>query len=180
MAINIDPAGQGSFEAFLSDFESGLNRGIGVTLRSDYQRNFRDASLNTVLVPLIIGLVLAGIALLGFVNLLITRSVSRKRAFAVFQSLGMTIAQLRQLILLEGVLYALIMAAVLVPVSVAAAVIVMPGVIAELSWISVYEFTLLPLWVLLPVILILSVAVPLACLNRVTRGTLQERLRTAE
>ena len=163
MAINIDPAGQGSFEAFLSDFESGLNRGIGVTLRSDYQRNFRDASLNTVLVPLIIGLVLAGIALLGFVNLLITRSVSRKRAFAVFQSLGMTIAQLRQLILLEGVLYALIMAAVLVPVSVAAAVIVMPGVIAELSWISVYEFTLLPLWVLLPVILILSVAVPLAC-----------------
>ena len=73
-----------------------------------------------------------------------------------------------------------IMAAVLVPVSVAAAVFVMPGVIAELSWISVYEFTLLPLWVLLPVILILSVAVPLACLNRVTRGTLQERLRTAE
>ena len=121
--------------------------------------------------PLIIGLVLAGIALLGFVNLLITRSVSRKRAFAVFQSLGMTIAQLRQLILLEGVLYALIMAAVLVPVSVGGGSFCHAGGHRPSSpWISVYEFTLLPLWVLLPVILILSVAVPLACLNRVTRG----------
>ncbi len=180
LAVNIDHSRQASFESYLTDFEQGLNRGISITLRSEYQENFRNARLNTVLVPLIVGLVLMGIALLNFLNLLIAKAASRRKEFAVYQSLGMTISQLRRLLLLEGVFYAALMALVLLPVTALFAKVVMPGVIAQLSWAAVYTFTLTPLWLALPVILLLAVATPLTCLHFVTKGTIQKRLGTRE
>ena len=65
-----------------------------------------------MLPEVIIGLVLLGIALINFVNMLVVKTVSRKGEFAVYESLGMTRAQLRQLMLLEGGLHAAAMALV--------------------------------------------------------------------
>ena len=97
LAVNIDHSQQASFEAYLDQYEQGLNRGISVTLRSDYQQNFQNSRLNMVLVQGLVGLVLLGIALLNFLNLLAVKTISRRREFAVYQSLGMTLAQLRRL-----------------------------------------------------------------------------------
>lgn len=180
IAVNIDHSQQDAFEAYLTDFEQGLNRGIGISRLSEYQENFHNARFNSVVVPAIVGLVLAGIAVLNFVNLMVTKAVSRRREFAVYQSLGMTSRQLRRLVLLEGVFYALVMAAVLVPVTVAFALLVMPGVVADLSWVSVYAFDVTPLWVILLAVALLGQLVPLGCLRFVTRGTIQERLRMPE
>ena len=127
-----------------------------------------------------VGVVLLGIAVLNFVNLLVAKAVSRRREFAVYQSLGMTTGQLRRLMLLEGGFYALVMAAVLVPVTVAFALWVMPGVIADLSWVAVYSFTVAPLWIALPVVAALALVTPLACLHFVTKGTIQQRLGAIE
>ena len=180
MAVEIDPSMQDSFEEYLTEFEQGRNRGIGITLRSDYQENFRNARMNMVLVPLIVGLVLMSIALLNFLNLLIAKAISRQQEFAVYQSLGMTLAQLRRLLLLEGLYYAALMTVVLIPLTVLFAKMVMPGVITEFSWVSAYRFTLAPLWITMPVIVLLAVLAPLVCMGFVTRGTIQQRLRTGE
>src|SRR5699024_1711912 len=110
--VDIDHSQQDSFEAFLEEFEQGLNRGIGITLRSEYQENLRNARLNTVLVPLIVGLVLMGIAVLNFGNLLVAKVFARRQEFAVYQSLGMTGEQLKKLMILEGILYSILMALV--------------------------------------------------------------------
>ena len=47
-----------------------------------------------------VGAVLLLIALLNFVNWMVTKTVSRRKEFAVYQSLGMTLGQLRRLVLL--------------------------------------------------------------------------------
>lgn len=180
VAVNIDRSQQASFEAYLGELEQGVNRGVAITLRSEYQDTFRAARLNMVLVQAIVGLVLMGIALLNFVNLLVVKAVSRRREFAVYQSLGMTLAQLRALVLLEGAYYAVLMAVVLVPVTALFAGVLLPDYIAGLSWVSVYTFDLTPLWATLPAILALAAAVPLACLHFVTKGTIQQRMQTAE
>ena len=180
LAVDIDHSRQSSFEEFLAQYEQGLNRGISITLRSDYQENFRNARLNTVLILGMVGAVLLGIALLNFGNLMVSKTVSRRKEFAVYQSLGMTLGQLRRLVLLEGAFSALIMAAVLVPATIAFAALMMPGVIAGLSWVAVYTFDVTPLWITLPVIAALALLTPLACLRFVTRGTIRQRLGTAE
>lgn len=165
---------------YLAGYEQGLNRGISITLRSDYQENFESARLNMVLVLGLVAAVLLGIAVLNFVNLLVVKTVSRRREFAVYQSLGMTVSQLRRLVLLEGGFYALLMAAVLLPAALAFALWFMPGVIADLSWVAVYTFDVTPLWIILPVIAALALLTPLLCLYWITKGTIQERLGAVE
>ena len=180
LAVDIDHSQQVSFEAFLSQYEQDLNRGISVTMRSDYQENFESSRLNMVLILGMVGAVLLLIALLNFVNLMVTKTVSRRREFAVYQSLGMTLGQLRRLVLLEGAFSALILAVVLVPVTVAFAALVMPDYIANLSWVSVYTFDVTPLWIILPVAVALALLTPLLCLRFITKGTIQQRLGVTE
>ena len=177
LAVNIDHGRQDSFEAYLDAYEQDLNQGVGITRRSEYQANFETARLNMVLPQLIVSAVLLGIALLNFVNLLVAKTVCRKQEFAVYQSLGMTRGQLRLLLLLEGGLHGLIMLLVLCPLTALFARFIMPGVIEGIgAWAMVYTFSLTPLWLSLPVILVLAAGVPLLCLHFVTRGTIRERL----
>lgn len=180
LAVDIDHSQQASFEAFLAQYEQDLNRGISVTLRSDYQENFENSRLNMVLILGMVGAVLLLIALLNFVNLMVTKTVSRRREFAVYQSLGMTLGQLRRLVLLEGAFSALLLAVILVPVTIAFAALVMPGYIANLSWVSVYTFDVRPLWIILPVVVALALLTPLICLRFITKGTIQQRLGVTE
>lgn len=180
LAVDIDHSQQASFEAFLAQYAQDLNRGISVTLRSDYQENFENSRLNMVLILGMVGAVLLLIALLNFVNLMVTKTVSRRREFAVYQSLGMTLGQLRRLVLLEGAFSALLLAVILVPVTIAFAALVMPGFIADLSWVSVYTFDVRPLWITMPVIIALALITPLICLRFITKGTIQQRLGTTE
>lgn len=181
LAVDIDPAMQDSFEEYLDQFEQGINRGVGITRRSEYAANFESARLNEVLPTLVVALVLLGIALVNFVNMLVVKTVSRRNEFAVYESLGMTQSQLRRLMVLEGAFHAVLMAVVLVPAAVVFAWFVMPGVVETMgSWCTVYTFSLLPLWLVLPVILLLAILVPLACLRFITKGSITQRMRRVE
>lgn len=181
LAVDVHPEMQDSFEAYLDQFEQGINRGVGITRRSEYAANFESARLNEVLPTLVVALVLLGIALVNFVNMLVVKTVGRRNEFAVYESLGMTQSQLRYLMILEGVFHAVLMAVVLVPVTLLFAWFVMPGVVEAMgSWCAVYTFSLLPLWLVLPVILLLAIIVPLVCLRFITRGSITQRMRRVE
>ena len=134
-----------------------------------------------MLPDLIVAAVLLGIALLNFANMLVVKAVSRRREFAVYESMGMTRAQLRVLMLLEGTFHALLMVAVIAPLTALFSWAVMPSVIERMgSWCMVYTFSLAPLWLLLPAILALSITVPLVCLHWISQGSIQDRLRFSE
>lgn len=181
LAVNIDGSRQEAFEAYLDEYEQGLYRGVGITRRSEYQQNFQVARLNMVLPDLIIGVVLFGIAVLNFGNMLILKMVGRKKEFAVYESLGMTRGQLGRLLLLEGGFHALLMAGVIVPLILFFDRFVMPAVVENTgSWTMVYTFSMLPLGLSMAVIAALSVAAPLACLAFVTKGSLNDRLGRIE
>ena len=181
LAVDIDLAQQAAFEAYLDHYEQGQNQGMGIKRRSEYVTNFNVARLNMVLPELIVALVMLGIAFINFANMLVVKTVSRKSDFAVYESLGMTVAQLRCLLFLEGVLHALVMILLLVPGVVFFSAVVMPAVVAaEGSWYMAYRFSLLPLWAALPALLALAVMTPLVCLQFITKGSLAGRMRWGE
>ena len=180
LAVNIDHSGQAEFERYLSSYEQGLNRGIGVWMRSDYQEAFQNARLNEILPKLIVGIVLMIIGLLNFTNMLITKTMIRKKEFAVYQSLGMTSRQLQWLLLTEGLLHASILTVVLLPVTFLVTWFGMPAVFSQLNtWCMTYHYTLAPLWAALPLMLLLAMAVPLMCCRFIEKGSITERLRIA-
>ena len=67
-----------------------------------------------------ISLIIALVGVLNFVNSMVTAIVSRKREFAMIQSVGMTKRQLRKMLVSEGLFYAGITLLVSVTVSSAA------------------------------------------------------------
>lgn len=181
LAVNIDKGQQKEFEVYLDEYEQGLNRGVGITRRSEYQENFRVARLNLVLPDLVIGLVLTGIALMNFINMLVIKTVSRKGEFAVYESLGMTRTQLQKLLFLEGIFHAGLMLVTLVPATTIFDRFLMPKVVeAAGSWSMVYTCSFLPLWIFSVILGILAAAVPLLCLHFLTKGSLTERMRQGE
>ncbi len=178
LAVNIDHGGQEEFEHYLSSYKQGLNRGIGVWMRSDYQEAFQNARLNECLPKLIVGIVLMTIGLLNFANMLVTKTMVRKKEFAVYQSLGMTGRQLQWLLLTEGLLHGALLTVILLPVTFLVTWFGMPTVFARLNtWCITYHYTLAPLWVALPFLLFLAVAVPLMCCRFIEKGSITERLR---
>ncbi|OUP84161.1 hypothetical protein B5F07_08470 [Lachnoclostridium sp. An169] len=180
-AVNIDHSRQDSFEEYLDGYERSLSRGVAITRRSEYQEVFRNSRLNSLLPDLVVAIVLMGIALLNFLNMLVSKTISRRKEFAVYESLGMTREQLRLLLLKEGLLHGAVMAVFVGPLTVLFCMYVMPAVISNMrSWVSVYTFSLAPLVFVLLAVLVLSVAVPSACLHFVTRGSINERMHIME
>lgn len=181
LAIDIDPAQQDTFEIYLDYYEQEQNQDVKIMRRSEYATNFDVARLNMVLPKLIVALVLFGIALINFANILVIKTISRKWEFAIYESLGMTNIQLRCLILLEGIFHAILVFVLLVPVVIFFSAAVMPAVVEAIgSWCTVYRFSLLPLWGVLLMILLLAVTVPFICLRFITKGSLTERMRYIE
>ncbi len=178
LAVNIDHDGQEEFEHYLSSYKQSLNRGISVWMRSDYQEVFQNARLNECLPKLIVGIVLMAIGLLNFANMLVTKTMVRRKEFAVYQSLGMTSGQLRWLLLTEGLLHGVLLTVILLPVTFSVTWFGMPMVFSRLNtWCMTYHYTLAPLWAALPLMLFLAVAVPLMCCRFIEKGSITERLR---
>lgn len=178
LAVNIDHSGQETFEHYLSGYKRGLNRGISVWMRSDYQETFQNAKLNECLPRLIVGIVLMTIGLLNFANMLVTKTMVRKKEFAVYQSLGMTGGQLQWLLLTEGLLHAALLTVILLPATFLVTWFGMPAVFSQLNtWCMTYHYTLTPLWAALPLILFLAAVVPLMCFRFIEKGSITERLR---
>ncbi len=178
LAVNIDHNGQEEFEHYLRSYKQGLNRGISVRMRSDYQEAFQNGRLNECLPKLIVGIVLMIIGLLNFANMLVTKTMVRKKEFAVYQSLGMTSRKLQWLLLTEGLLHAGFLIVIMLPVTFLVTWFGMPAVFLQLNtWCMTYHYTLAPLWAALPLMLFMAAAVPLMCCRFIEKGSIAERLR---
>lgn len=178
--VNIDYNGQDVFESFLT--EMTRDSGIAVTMRSDHQWNFQNALFHNYLIPMFVGAVLLVIGILNFGNALVTGVLIRKREMAVYESLGMTHMQIRRLFVGEGLMYGGILTVFLVP-SVAVLTWIWGRWWAAYSasaWCATWRYSLMPMWVSLPLLLISALAIPLCCLRVVMKESVTQRLQMVE
>ncbi len=181
LAVHIDSGMQADFEAYLDAYERELNRGVGITRRSDYQKNFETARLNMVLPELVIGLVLGAISLINYANMLFVKTVGRKSEFALYEGLGMTRSQLNRLLVLEGGFHALLTVAFIAPITLWFDRFAMPEIVEAMeSWSMAYTFSAVPLWGFMAAAAVLSIAVPLFSLHFITKGSIHNRMLPTE
>lgn len=179
VAVDIDRDRQEEFEDLLGQLLE--ETGITVTSFRDYRWNFRNAIFHQYLIPLFVGGVMLLIGILNFCNALVSRMLARRKEFAIYESLGMSGSQQRRLLLWEGVLYFGMLLALLVPVTAAVTWAWGRWWLAHTNtWCVTWRYSLLPLWLVLPVLLAAAVTVPLCCLKTVRRESVTERLRVAD
>lgn len=132
-------------------------------------------TLCTMSLSFVIGI----IGILNFINAVLTGIFTRRRELAVLQSIGMTGAQLRRMLVTEGLLYTLGALAVSFALT---AVIVPLATVSDLDILNVFSLKLspVPTVILLPIFVVLGILLPALTYRSVSKQTVVERLRADE
>jgi putative ABC transport system permease protein len=120
--------------------------------------------------------VIGMVGILNFFNAIMTGILSRRREFAVLQSIGMTRAQLRAMLVQEGIFYAvgssvvsLLLSLVLHPLA---------GHLLEyMFWFFSYHFSLWPVVCTVPVFILLGWLIPTLLYGQTAKHSVVEELR---
>lgn len=174
-----DEAAQAEAEAFLADYTaddaSGLNYQSKNTLRDEFA-GFRNMFL---LMGGVLSFVVGLIGILNFFNAILTGILSRRREFAMLQSVGMTGKQLLTMLVYEGLCYA--GGAIVFTLIVSVLVEPFAGRLMESTfWFFSFRFTLAPVIVVAPVFILLGAALPLIIYRFTAKKSIVERLRENE
>jgi len=119
------------------------------------------------------------VGILNFFNAILTGILTRRREFAMLQSIGMTGKQLKTMLVCEGLIYALGSIVLSLLLTVLAGPL-LSRVLEGMFWFYSYHLTVTPILFLLPVFVLLGTALPLFSYRGVAKQTIVERLREAE
>ncbi len=164
--------------ALLADYQSTSAVGMNITSRRTMAQQYQAEIRSSAVMGNAISVVIALVGVLNFINSMVTAILSRKREFAMIQSVGMTKRQLQKMLTLEGLCYAglTLLAAYALG---AFAVGVVVRAVASVGY-STFRFTLLPLAVCTPILLIFALLIPYVCFRRLEKQSIVERLRSID
>ena len=177
--FDVEDGTDSEMEAFLADYTENVQPLFDYESKATYQAEFDSMRSMFLTLGCALSLIIGLVGILNFLNAVLTGIITRKHEFAVLQAIGMTGKQLRHMLMLEGLYYALLAMAVSTVLSVTLGPLIGAGC-ANVFWFFVYKFSVLPLAVLLPVFILLGLAIPLVTYRGTARQSIVERLRTDE
>lgn len=173
--FNVDdehiPAAQEMLDAYTKTMDTSLPVTSRKTMTEQYEAETKASAVMGNTISIIIALV----GVLNFINSMVTAIVSRKKEFAMIQSVGMTKRQLRKMLICEGLDYAAITLIVSYIVSTLAVGIGVRAMTA--NEFSTFHFTLMPLMICTPILLAFAVLIPFLCFKNLEKQSIVERLR---
>ncbi len=178
-AYNVADSEEQGMEAFLQKYTESVEPVMNYSSKAVRVKEFEGMRNMVLLVGGMLSLIIGLIGILNFINSMLTSIITRRREFAMLQSIGMTNRQLRRLLVCEGLCYTAAAGAVSLVLSVLFSAVIVKAISANL-WFFSYQFTILPLIVTIPVILAVGLLLPVIVLRTVTKQSVVDRLREAE
>ena len=177
--FNVEDDARERMESFLSDYTETVQTGYSYESEEFYREQFGGLRDTFLLVGTALSGIVGLVGALNFLNAILTGMISRRREFAVLQSIGMTRRQLQQMLVCEGLFYALTALAAGFVLSFAAGPL-LSTVLRAMFWFFSYRFSPLPFFILLPVFLLLGAGIPLLVYRHAGRASIVEQLRASE
>lgn len=165
-------------ESLLLEYQQSASLGMNIVSRQTMVQQYEAETRASSVMGYAISIIIALVGILNFINSMVTAIISRRREFAMIQSIGMTKRQLQRMLMLEGLYYAgltLIASYLLGTVTVG---VIVRGMVAD--GFSTFHFTLFPLLVCTPILLFVAALIPLLCFKNLEKQSIVERLRSAE
>ncbi len=178
-AFNVREGGEKEMEAFLLNYTENVEPLMNYSSKSIREAEFAGMKNMVLAVGGALSLVIGMIGILNFVNSMMTSILTRRREFAMLQSIGMTGKQLLQMLMTEGVWYGAASGLVSLVLGVVLSLLAVRNLAGSL-WFFSYHFTVLPLVLTVPVLLAVGILLPAVMLRSVERQSVVERLREAE
>ena len=177
--FNVDKEHQFATENWLKNYTTNTDTALDYLSKVTLRQTF-DGMINMYrLVGGALCAILALIGILNFINSMTTSILSRYREIAMLQSVGMTGRQVKQMLIYEGIGYSILGLLGSLILSVIASLTVVRMMGAELTYFT-WHFTLLPVFLCIIPLILITAIVPLVCYNKMAQKTVVERLRIAE
>ena len=178
-AFDVDDGATADMEGFLRDYTENVNPQLDYESKATYAAEFEGFRGMFLMLGGALSFIVGLVGVLNFFNAVLTGIITRRREFAVLQSIGMTGGQLKKMLVLEGLLYTL--AAVLASLLLTVVMGPLLGTaVNSLFWFFTYRFTLAPILLIFPIFVVLGLVIPLLTYRSIARHTVGERLREAE
>lgn len=175
-AFNTDDGDTAAMEDFLADYTSNVNPTYDYESKSTYIEQFKGMRNMFVMTGGALSLIVALVGVLNFFNAILTGITTRRREFAMLQSIGMTTKQLRRMLMIEGLLYtmgALLLALVLTLIMAP----VMSQAVTNFFWFFSFKPTYWPILAMLPIFVVIGTMLPLLSGRAMSRHSIVDRLR---
>lgn len=178
VSYRVEDADQPAFEAAIrayTDHNTQTGYQSKDTLRGEFE------GMITVIATLGIALaaVIALVGILNFINAVITQIISRKREFAMLQSIGMTTAQLQKTLICEGISYIVIAGGI----SFVLGSVLSWAVLRALNNVILffeYRFQIMPFVIMMPILVLVAILAPVIAYRNLRKKSIVERLRESE
>jgi putative ABC transport system permease protein len=162
-------------KTYCQEVDSNMEYQSKATVVAEYENTQR--TYKTVGVTL--SILLAIIGIMNFMNTIITSIIARKREFAMLQSIGMTNSQVKKMLIFEGIMYTGLTLIVTLTLGSILCYLGLSAFVSGASYMSMH-FTIVPSLICFPILLMITVMVPLLSQKAVNKTSIVERLREVE
>lgn len=179
MGLKVEQDKLASVEEWIKQYTENINTELTYTSRATFVEAFKSLVSMFWIVGGALSLVLALIGILNFINAIVTGMLARKQEFAMMEAVGMTRRQLRGMLIFEGMMYAVFTLVFSLTLGSLLCSVLVKGVAGEI-WFFRYHFSLLPIILCAPFLILVSVLIPYAAYGQVNKESIVERLKMIE
>lgn len=173
--VNVKDSQVETMQEWLDAYMEEKDSSLPVTSRKSMAEQYEAETRSSAVMGNAISIIIALVGVLNFINSMVTAIVSRKREFAMIQSVGMTKKQLCRMLVCEGLYYAAITLTASYLISSAAVGIGIRAMVE--GGFTTFHFTLFPLMICTPILLVFAVLIPYLCFKNLEKYSIVERLR---
>lgn len=175
-AFDIDEAASADMEAYMRNLVEDQQPQLDYESRETYAKEYESFKGMFTMMGGVLCFIIGLVGVLNYFNAILTGIITRRREFAVLQSIGMTGKQLKAMLVWEGLLYTLGAALVSLLLCLATGPLLRVA-LGNMFWFFSYRFTILPVVVVIPIYAILGILLPLISYRFTAKRSVVERLR---
>lgn len=177
--FNVTDEAEEKIEEWMENYTTEREPALTYTSRKSYKEEFKSFTSMIMIVGGLLTGILALIGLLNLANTMTTSIISRRLELAMLEAVGMTKRTQVCGMCIEGLLYAIFTGiAGIILSSVFSAVLIKP--FGAGMWYFEWNFSLLPLVVVFPIMIVLTLLLPVIIYKNAMKASVVERLRVAE
>jgi len=178
-AFNVSEDQEAEMEHFLKSYTDSIEPVMNYTSKFTTLHEFSGMRSTVVMIGGALSFIIGLIGVLNFINAILTGILTRRKEFAMMQSIGMTRKQLCSMLMYEGFYYAFGTCVLSLLLSTVFSLLIVKS-FCGLLWFFSYHFILWPLLIVLPFQLVLGVTIPLISYAMTDSQSIVERLREVE
>ncbi len=178
-AFNVDKGSQNQMEKYLSHYTKNIEDSMDYSSKQRYKDAFKSMTMMIIIVGCSLSVVIGLIGIINFINSIVTSILSRRKEFAILQSVGMTGKQLKSMLCFEGAYFAVATILFASTFGSIVSLVLVRGIVKSFNFFS-YHFIIWPIFSVFPLLIAITLIVPILLYKRIAKQHIVERLRNID